>query len=158
MKCCALTGHRELPPSFDRNALADGLRGLVSEGYDYFFCGMAQGFDLLALECLVRIKAERRVFVEACVPYRGQENGFPSAERRRYRELIGWCDRTTILYDRYTKGCLLARDRYMVDRADLLFAYCVKREGGAAYTVRYAERVGVEVRYLGGTDLGAGNF
>ena len=36
----------------------------------------------------------------------------------------------------------------MVDRADILFAYCVKEKGGAAYTVRYAEEKGVPVRFF----------
>ena len=40
-KTCAITGHRELPVDFDKNALYDELENLVREGCDEFLCGMA---------------------------------------------------------------------------------------------------------------------
>ena len=46
-------------------------------------------------------------------------------------------DEYILLSDIYYKGCMLARDRYMADQADVLLAYCKKETGGAAYTVRY---------------------
>ena len=148
MMTCALTGHRDLPADFNRNGLYDGLEALICEGYDRFLCGMAAGFDLLALDCLVALKAKYRIRIEACVPFSGQENTFSYAEKRKYRELIGWCDVVRELFPAYQNGCYLVRDRYMVDRAELLYAYCVKEKGGAAYTVKYAQRQGVEVRFV----------
>lgn len=148
MMTCALTGHRKLPPDFDRNGLYDGLEELIKEGYDRFLCGMAAGFDLLALDCLVALQAKYRIYIEACVPFDGQENSFSIEEKRRYRELIQWCSVVRVLYPAYQNGCYLSRDRYMVDRADILFAYCVKETGGTAYTVRYARTKGVKVIFL----------
>lgn len=146
---CALTGHRELPASFDENGLYDGLEELIREGYDVFCCGMAEGFDLLALECLVSLRQKYRIFIEACIPYEGQENSFSREQRARYQELLGWCDARTVLSKTYHGGCYLARNRYMVDKADLVLAYCVKDTGGTAYTVNYARSKGVKVRLLG---------
>ena len=122
MKTCALTGHRALPPDFDRNGLYDGLEELIRAGYNRFLCGMAMGFDLLALDCLVALKGKYRIRLEACVPFDGQENSFSIEEKRRYRELIQWCSVVRVLYPAYQNGCYLSRDRYMVDRADILFA------------------------------------
>ena len=59
----------------------------------------------------------------------------------RYRELLRQCDRVITLQERYTSGCMLARDRYLVDHADGLIAvYDGGSEGGTAYTVRYARQ------------------
>lgn len=147
MIACALTGHRELPPDFNANALYDMLEELIKSGCDTFYCGMAEGFDLLALECLLSLKKRYSFVVEACVPFPGQERRMSEYEKSRYRSFLPQCDRKTVLYERYVNGCYLARDRYMVDRADVVLAYCKKDKGGTAYTVRYAEEKGVRIIY-----------
>lgn len=147
-RACAVTGHRDLPVGFDENHVYDGLEELILQGYDTFFCGMAEGFDLLALSCLVGLKRKYRIYVEACIPYDGQEIRYSAENRRKYRELLEWCDRKTVLFEGYRNGCFLARDRYMVDCADLVFAYCTKNTGGTAYTVRYAADKNVPVLFL----------
>ena len=144
---CALTGHRALPKYFDENRLLDDLEQLIKGGCDKFICGMAMGFDLAALECLVNLRKKYRFVIEACVPFHGQENTFPPAAKEKYRDLIAWCDVVRILYPEYRDGCYLARDRFMVDRADILYAYCVRERGGTAYTVNYAKKKGVEVKF-----------
>lgn len=147
-RTCALTGHRDLPEDFDRNALYDKLEELLISGCDCFLCGMALGFDLTALACLVDLKQRYRFTIEACIPYLGQENNFPVAAKKQYRELLQWCDQKTVLFDSYCRGCFLARNRYMVDRADIVIAYCKRDKGGAAYTVDYAMKKRVPVLFL----------
>lgn len=145
---CALSGHRDLPENFDRELLLYDLDELLTEGYDYFLCGMARGFDLTALSCLIELKARYRVRVKACIPFRDQCLRFPRADRVLYEKLLAQCDDMTVLADHYSAGCMPARNRYMVDRCDLVFAYCTKKQGGTAYTVQYAKSKGVEVRLM----------
>lgn len=145
---CALTGHRALPPDFDVAALRERLRILIEGGCDSFLCGMAPGFDLAALECLVPFKRERAIYLEACVPYAGQERRFSPEDREKYTRLIAQCDRKTVLFPSYRNGCFLARDRYMVDCSDIVLAYLTRRHGGTAYTVNYAAKKGVTVIYV----------
>lgn len=145
---CALTGHRDLPSDMDKNAVYDGLETLVKEGCDSFLCGMAEGFDLLALECLVDLKKKYKLYIEACIPYQGHERRFASDQKRKFNELLEWCDVKTVLFEGYRDGCYLARNRYMVDCADMLFAYCKREKGGSAYTVKYAEKKGKRVVFL----------
>lgn len=142
---CALTGHRELPEGFDRSALYDALEALIREGCTTFCCGMARGFDLLALECLIDLKRRYHVRIQACIPHEGQERSFPRSERERYRSLLALCDEREVLAASYYAGCFLARNRYMAERADLVFAYCTRKTGGTAYTVRYARELGKKV-------------
>lgn len=142
---CALTGHRVLPHNLDRRRLFDELESLVREGYSDFFCGMAEGFDLLCLQLLIELKERYPIYIEACVPFQGQELSFSEETRLIYRDLIKKCDKTTFLFESFCNGCYLARNRYMVDCADALFAYCTKNTGGSAYTVRYAEKTGKKI-------------
>ena len=145
---CALTGHRELPDGLDRKLLFEELENLIREGYEYFFCGMAEGFDLLALGLLIELKDRYDFYVEACVPFEGQERTFSEENRQKYFDLLARCDRETVLFDGYRKGCFLARDRYMVDLCDVVLAYCTKTTGGTYYTVSYAESKRKQIRYL----------
>lgn len=147
-KTCALTGHREMPDTLDINALYDKLEELVKGGCDTFLCGMAMGFDLAALECLVHLKQKHKIYLEACIPFEGQEARYSQKEKERYRALLEWCDRKTVLFEGYRNGCYLIRDRYMVDCCDLLFAYCMRAKGGTAYTVNYAREKGTEILYF----------
>lgn len=144
---CALTGHRVLPKDFDEKRLSDELEAFIGEGYSLFFCGMAEGFDLVALKALISLRARYSFEIEACVPYRGQENRFSSEMKALYRALLPECDRETVFFDRYTDGCFLVRNRYMVDGADCVYAYCLRETGGTAYTVRYAKSKGKTVRF-----------
>ena len=145
MKKCALTGHRSLPADFDESRLTNELEALVRSGYTYFYCGMAEGFDLTALKALFHLKRRYPIKIEACVPYKGQENRFSFEMKRLYRELLPECDKTTVFFDHYKDGCFLVRNRYMADGADCVFAYCLRETGGTAYTVRYAESRGKPV-------------
>ena len=142
---CALTGHRDLPAAFNRKLLYDELEGLIRDGCTSFFCGMAEGFDLMSLQFLVDLKENYPIYLEACVPFRGQERNFREHDRMLYHYLMRQCDHVTVLFDSYKNGCFLVRDRYMVDCSDLVFAYCTRSSGGTAYTVRYAKEAGKPV-------------
>lgn len=148
-RACAMTGHRKLPREFDKNAVYDRLEELIKSGCDTFFCGMAEGFDLLALECLTDLKQKYRIYIEACIPYAGQESKFCAEERKKYRELLSWCDKRTVLFPAYRNGCFLIRNKYMVDCCDVLLAYCTKSSGGSAFTVNYAREKGKEIVFIG---------
>lgn len=145
---CALTGHRTLPLDFNENSLLNKLEELIEKGCKRFYCGMAQGFDLLSLKCLVHLKQRYDFSIEACIPYVGQERGYSSADRALYRELLKSCDERTVFFESYRDGCFLIRNRYMVDNADTVLAYCLKHTGGTAYTANYAIKKGVPVIFV----------
>ena len=145
---CALTGHRDLPENFDINRLYDLLEEIIRDGYDTFYCGMARGFDLLALDCLVSLRGKYPLKLIACIPYAGQDSNYTEKEKEMYRSLLAWCDEKNVFSDHYFNGCCQTRDRYMVDEADIVVAYCTKNSGGTAFTITYAQKKGKEVRHL----------
>ncbi|MBR7190221.1 MAG: DUF1273 domain-containing protein, partial [Oscillospiraceae bacterium] len=59
------------------------------------------------------------------------------------------CDRVTVLQEHYSAGCMMRRNRYMVDKADLLIACFDGQSGGTLNTLRYAVRKNVRIVHLG---------
>ena len=157
---CAFAGHRPtaLPwTNYDndprceslRRRLADALRRAYADGFRHFLCGMAQGCDLLFCEAVLDLRRERPdITIEAALPYPQQASRWTLAQRMRHYELLQACDVQTPVSPCYTRSCMLKRDRYMVDRAALLLAVYDGVPGGTRYTIEYALRRGVEVRYI----------
>ena len=145
-KSCAITGHRGLPSDFDRERVKAALRALMADGVESFYNGLAMGFDLLTAELILELKKEYpNVKLYGCVPFYGQENLFTENDKKNYQKIISQCDEVAILSDRYYKGVYFKRNDYMIEKADVLFAYCKAEKGGAAYTVRtFARKKGFE--------------
>ncbi|HIS50977.1 MAG TPA: DUF1273 domain-containing protein, partial [Candidatus Gallacutalibacter pullistercoris] len=49
-----------------------------------------------------------------------------------------------------THDCMHRRNRHLVDESGICVAYCVKPNGGTAYTVMYAKQKGLPVINLAG--------
>ena len=137
-KSCAFTGHREPLGSFPKTELKKQIQALIDKGCTVFYCGMAQGFDLLAAKEVIKAKKRNpEVKLIACVPCEEQEKYFPAAEKKAYRALIKKADERVCLAEKYYRGCMQARDRYMADNAEAMIAYLRKTSGGTAYTAGY---------------------
>ena len=118
----------------------------ILDGCREFLCGMARGCDLYFAEAVLECRRQYpAVTLEAVVPCPNQADRWPEAERRRYAQLLQRCDRVTILEPAYSKGCMLRRNRAMVDRADRMITVYDGGPGGTASTVAYAQKRGVEI-------------
>jgi uncharacterized phage-like protein YoqJ len=136
-KTCAFTGHRQLDEDFSAKKLKKETETLIKNGVEIFYNGMAMGFDLASAECVLSLKKKYpQIKLIACVPCYGQEKYFSETDKKRYVKILKKADETVVLSDHYFQGCMQARDKYMVERADVLVAYCHKTTGGAAYTVK----------------------
>jgi uncharacterized phage-like protein YoqJ len=140
-KNCVFTGHRELGDDFSKLRLKRTIEHLIKQGTENFYNGMAMGFDLLAAECVLSLRKKYpQVKLIACVPCYGQEKYFSDADKKRYVKILKKADEKVVLADHYYQGCMQNRDKYMVERADVMIAYCNKATGGAAYTVKIFEK------------------
>lgn len=142
---CAVTGHRVLSSDFSKEELRAALRALAAAGVRTFLCGMALGFDLLCAEEVLLLREELPVRLVACIPCADQAARYSKSARERYERILDRCDERAVLHECYCDGCMFERNRYMVDRADLLLAYYTGRRGGTKYTVGYAEKRGIPV-------------
>ena len=77
-----------------------------------------------------------------------QTEGWPREQQLRHARLVAACDLETVVSREYTAGCMLRRDRYMVDHASLLIAAFDGSPGGTRYTMEYAMRQGLEITDL----------
>ena len=136
IKSCVFTGHRELGEDFSLRKLKKEIEKSIQKGVDTFYNGMAMGFDLISAECVLKLKKKYphiKLFV--CIPCYGQERAFSQKDKKRYVKIYQQADEKVILSDNYYRGCMLVRDKYMAERADMMITYCKKKEGGTAYTV-----------------------
>ena len=78
-------------------------------------------------------------------PYERQAVRWPEALRNRYFSIAERCDRETMLQRQYTPDCLRKRNRYMVDRAEIVLAVWNGSPSGTGQTVWYARETGKPV-------------
>lgn len=141
-RACVFTGHRELDDPKLKVRIEKAVRVQIKKGVYTFYNGVAKGFDLLSAECILSLKKEYPFLkLIVCVPYYGQEKGYSKTDQERYRKILKEADETLLLSDKYYKGCLLSRNRFMVEHCEEMIAYLKEPTGGTAYTVRYFKKL-----------------
>lgn len=145
----AFTGHRIISEPVDIENLTSTIKELIDGGADAFLCGMAMGFDLIAAEAVLTIKRETsEIKLIACVPCPDQKNSFTKSEKAKYERIIAQCDEVRLICDHYYDGCMLARNRYMVDNSSTVIAYKRSNIGGTVYTLKYANEKGKKIIFI----------
>lgn len=149
---CCFTGHRpeKLPWGADeadprcqalKQKLLDAVAAAYDEGMRHFICGMARGCDFYFAEAVVRLRGQHSdITLEAALPCPTQADGWPEADRLRWRRLLAVCDLETMVQDSYSPGCMHRRNRYMVDHSSLVIAVYGGAGGGTRRTLEYAIR------------------
>ncbi len=153
-KTCAITGHRpsKLPWGYDENAegcrqlrgtLAKQIVTLADSGVTAFLSGMALGVDQIFAELVLAERKKNPALTLHCIlPCMGQDAQWPESARKRYRLIVQQADLRYYVNREYHKGCMLERDRYLVEHSDCLLAvYDKAQRGGTAATVNYAREL-----------------
>jgi len=138
------SGYRELPEAIApvKAALSAAIDEAITDGYNTFLCGMAQGVDLWAAEeILRRRKSETSLRLIAALPCPEQDARWPYPQRERYRRLLAQipAEARHVTCDSYTPYCMNGRNLWMVEHASRLIAVFDGSTGGTANTVRRAE-------------------
>lgn len=151
-KSCCFTGHRQIPLREGlllRQRLREEIGKLARAGIDTFLAGGALGFDTLAAQEVLRVRAEtnpglRLVLVLPCL---GQESAWRQRDAAVYRSLLRQADEVIYTGDVYTRDCMFVRNRYLVDHSGCCICYLAHkvRRGGTYYTVQYAQSHGLRV-------------
>lgn len=149
--CCSFSGHRRL--ARERYPV---LAGKVSETVRWlyyekdvrvFLTGAAIGFDTVAAIAVLNLKRELKdLHLAAVIPCPEQGQGWTEAQRGQYRTVLSGADQVIEIADSYYKGCMLERNRFLVENAAYLISYYDgSGKGGTAYTVNYAAQKGLTV-------------
>lgn len=154
---CCFTGHR--PPKLPwgeeedhpgcmalKTRIAEELESLYQKGCRHFIMGMAQGCDMYFAEEVLKLRSKYGdVTLEAAIPCRSQPDGWKKEEKERYRLILEQCDVETLVQRNYSRGCMLRRNRYMVEHSGTVLAvYDGSGAGGTMYTLNYALDQGLE--------------
>lgn len=113
----------------------------IKEGYHTFITGMADGFDLIAAEEVLKLKKDYPyIRLKCAVPFKGQADRYTAADKERYNDILAQADEVIILSDNYFDGCFLRRNDYLLDNSAFLMVYydAVAPTGGTAYTLKKA--------------------
>ena len=138
----ALTGHRpkHLSPSARDWVRAElthhAVRLRDQHGMTCGISGMASGADLWWADAVVRAD----VTLWPHVPYRQQPDPWSESDRQEWARLLGEARRQPVVYGPSPEvRWLFARNRGMVDAADLVLAVWIRgRRGGTCEALRYA--------------------
>ena len=143
------TGHR----TFSHAALStlpqlleDTLTELIHSGYDTFRTGGALGFDTMAALTVLQLKARfPHVRLHLFLPCRDQNKFWNEDEKGLFDKILERADAVHYTTEQYTNGCMLQRNREMIDGSAICIAYFDGHNGGTAYSYGYANRRGVKV-------------
>lgn len=151
-RICAFTGHRAVPEQErDRiqKALVYTVESLYQDGFRTFCAGGAMGFDRMAAETVLALKQKYPdLRLTLVLPCRDQAARWAREERNIYLRQMRDADEVEVLSERYYDGCMRARNRSLIDRAEHLVAYVTSFHSGSAQTLRMAEEKGIPVTNL----------
>lgn len=145
---CCFTGHRDCADNSDiREKLMSVITKLITiKDVKYFGTGGALGFDTIASLCVLELKKRySHIKLILVLPCPEQDKYWSYNDKEVYESIKKMADKIVYVSDRYTKGCMHKRNRYLVDNSSYCVAYCVKNRGGTYYTLNYAERKGLEI-------------
>jgi len=164
----AITGYRptKLPAGYGYDLTNKAYRELADAIYDtvkfaacrsgmsHLVCisGMALGTDQLFVHVARRLKKAvdiDNVHIIAAIPCYGQELKWPVRSREEYHKVLALCDETVhVTQGRFTPSCMEQRNRWMVDRCDVLIAVYDGQPGGTANCIRYAREQGKTIYFI----------
>lgn len=152
-KICCCTGHRPQKFPFEYGGrgkeyltylqeLENKIKSAITEyGVTYFISGMALGVDLDFAQIVLKYRKKYSLTLECAVPCPNQTLKWDKKDISRYDRILKKADSVTLVSERYTSECMLKRNRYMVDKSDLVIAvFNGVKGGGTWYTINYAQK------------------
>jgi len=149
---CCFTGHRVIPAS-QRPALEKRLEAeivdLIRQGVRYFGAGGARGFDTMAAQAVLRLRAEHpHIRLHLVLPCKAQAINWSEGDKATYNHVLGQADQVVYTAKLYERGCMEKRSRHLVESSAVCLCYLTNRRGGTAYTVEYAQLQGLRIVHL----------
>ena len=138
-KICVFFGHRQiLHPKQVEAELKRVVENLIIEGVDTFWLGGYGEFDHLAAKVTHNLKFTfphiQRLLVLAYLPTNREDYQF----KKRFYDLI-FCPEGVELG--HKKFAIIRRNKYMVEKADVVVAFVKTDVGGASRALKYAKKL-----------------
>lgn len=144
---CCFTGHRLINHSEYINIkrkVKKVIISLIKKGVMFYGAGGALGFDTIAAECVLELKEKYpQIKLILLLPCKDQTRGWYDSDVKRYNEILSRADKVVYTAEKYYDGCMLKRNRHLVNNSGYCICYLKKNKGGTAYTVNYAKQKGL---------------
>lgn len=148
-KTCCFTGHRILPKAeipIIKTELKKAIIELINDGVIYFGAGGALGFDTIAAQTILDLKAEYpHIKLILVLPCKEQTAKWKQNDIDMYEYIKSQCDKYVYTSENYYDGCMQKRNRHLVDNSSRCVCYLVHRRGGTYYTYKYAKNHKLDV-------------
>ncbi len=101
---------------------------------------MALGVDMDFAEIVLKLRNDYSFTLECAIPCPDQTLKWNDKDKMRYDGILKRADSVNLISKRYTHECMLKRNRYMVDKSELVIAvFNGIEKGGTWYTINYAK-------------------
>jgi Uncharacterized protein conserved in bacteria len=149
MKKCCFDGYTPFELSYNdidyvklKCVITEVVLKLIQEEYYYYLCGFDQGADICFAESVVELKKKYHgIYLQSVIPYEDQASDWSESDREQYFDLLSYCDKETLLYTHFQKGCLSERNKYLVSNSDILIATYDGRLSLTMQTIVYAKKL-----------------
>lgn len=123
---------------------------LINDGYIHFQAGGALGFDTLAAQTVLDLKSiYPQINLILVLPCLSQTRGWSDSDKEIYEDIRKNADEVVYTSQKYTRGCMHKRNRFLVDNSSVCICYLTKSTGGTAYTVDYGHKNKITIINLG---------
>lgn len=148
-KTCCFTGHRYIPINeYEKiqSALEHTIISLIKKGVCYFGAGGALGFDTMVALTILKLKVTYpHIKLILVLPCENQTYKWQQKDIFIYENIKSKCDKYVYTSKYYYDGCMLKRNKHLVDNSKYCVCYKSKDTGGTAFTVNYAIKNGLTV-------------
>ena len=140
-------GHREIDYFFKYESIIEEIvyKAINNNPYVDFLVGRDGDFDTLCASVVQ--KAKKNFGTAKCgltwvLPYEKAEFNNNAEDFNKYYDNVEVCIKSA---NAHPKGAIQIRNRYMVDRSDLVVFFVERDKGGAYQTMQYAKKQGKEI-------------
>lgn len=150
---CCFTGHRpqKLGFRFDENSnecrnLKSSLKAeiinAINQGYKFFICGGGLGVDMYASNIIIDLKSEYPyISLHLALPCHNHTKLWKKEQTLAFKKIMSLSDKIIYVSEKdYFEGCMIIRNKYMIDNSNLLVAAFNGSPGGTKQTLEYAKK------------------
>ena len=118
-----------------KTALAEQITVLADAGVTQFLSGMAEAVDSWSALAVLSLREKNPAIKLHCIlPCKTQADKWAASSQELYRSILDRVDSIVYVNRGYHKNCMLERNRFLVEHADILLAVyngrVARRNGG----------------------------
>ena len=142
-KTCCVTGHRPngFPWNYKNVEFARHQEYLESmacyidyyvrkHNVNYFISGGTIGVDTDFAKIVIDLRDHKydEIKLEIAAPYREQDKRWSEQDKTTYKKILKAADSVTYISETYSPSCIFKRNKYMIDKSDIVFAFWNKNK------------------------------